>query len=43
LVKQYGGEEGPTRTVSGYIGHIEMDGGGHVVSIYETKPYGAER
>ncbi|MCW1735101.1 hypothetical protein [Anaerorudis cellulosivorans] len=43
LVKQYGGEEGATRTVSGYIGHIEMDGEGRVVSIYETKPYGAER
>lgn len=43
LVKQYGGEEGVARTVSGYIGHIEMDGEGRVVSIYETKPYGAEQ
>ena len=43
LVKQYGGEEGPTRTVSGYIGHIEMDSEMYIFGIYETKPYGAER
>ncbi|MGB4567797.1 MAG: hypothetical protein WBH96_02250, partial [Dysgonamonadaceae bacterium] len=43
LVKEHRSNDGVVRAISGYIGHIEMDGGGHVVSIYETKPYGAER
>ncbi len=43
LVKEHRNNEGVTRTVSGYIGHIEMDSEMRILSIYETKPYGTER
>lgn len=42
LVKEHHNDEGATRTISGYIGHIEMDSEMRILSIYETKPYGAE-
>ena len=43
LVKEHHNDEGVTRTISGYIGHIEMDSEMRILSIYETKPYGTER
>ena len=41
LVKEHRSNDGGVRTISGYIGHIEMDSEMHIFGIYETKPYGA--
>jgi hypothetical protein len=43
LVKEHRSNDGGVRTISGYIGHIEMDSEMYIFGIYETKPYGAER
>ena len=41
LVKEHRSNDGGVRTISGYIGHIEMDSEMRIFGIYETKPYGA--